>query len=60
MNNSRWIQMKKLLVNGKIHSELIMFLATMFTLIIKRLRKSDDECGKVNSEETHLVLILKI
>ena len=60
MNNSRWIQMKKLLVNEKIHSELIMFLATMYTLIIKRLRKWDHKFGKVNSKETHLVLILKI
>ena len=48
--------MKKFLVNGKIHSELIMFLAVMYTFFMKRLRKSDHNFGK----ETHLVLILKI
>ena len=52
--------MKKFLVNGKIHPELIMFLAIMYTLIIKRLRKLDHKFCKVNSKETHLVLIINI
>ena len=52
--------MKKFLVNGKIHPELIMFLAIMYTLIIKRLKKSDHKFRKVNSKETDLVLIINI
>ena len=52
--------MKIFLMNGKIHPELIMFLAIMYTLIIKRLRKSDHKFCKVNSKETHLVLNLNI
>ena len=52
--------MKNFLMNGKIHPELIMFLAIMYTLIIKRLRKSDHKFCKVNSKETHLVLIINI
>ena len=52
--------MKIFLMNGKIHPELIMFLAIMCTLIIKRLRKSDHKFCIVNSKETYLVLIINV